>query len=307
MFSRPDTGSRVAAPTTFTTRGDATRWLARVEADIHTGDLLDRDGGKIEFDQYADQWLAARVHLRPKTTELYEYLLRVHLSPTFGHVPVKKISSASIRSWNSQLRAGSLSDTSAAKAYRLLRQILQTAVDDRLIRDNPCRIKGAATERTRERVIPSINGVTRLADTIEPPYRAMVLVAAVAGLRKGECLGLARRHLELEAEPPMLTIERSRLETIEHGMIFQEPKTSAGYRRPALPPILVEELQAHLDQFVGADGESLLFIDALTKDTPSKTTWRTTWDRARRNSKVDCTFHDLRHVAGTLNAAAGAT
>ena len=28
---------------------------------------------------------------------------------------------------------------------------------------------------------------------------------------------------------------------------------------------------------------------------------------ARANADVDCTFHDLRHVAGTLNAAASAT
>jgi integrase len=90
-------------------------------------------------------------------------------------------------------------------------------------------------------------------------------------------------------------------------MIFQEPKTAAGYRTLALPPILVEELKAHLDKFVGDDDDALLFVDALTKETPSKTDWRTLWDRARRESGVECTFHDLRHVAGTLNAAVGAT
>jgi hypothetical protein len=31
----------------------------------------------------------------------------------------------------------------AAEAYRLLKAILNTAVDDGLIRRNPCRIKGA--------------------------------------------------------------------------------------------------------------------------------------------------------------------
>jgi hypothetical protein len=35
-----------------------------------------------------------------------------------------------------------------AKAYRLLRSIMNTAVDDGLIRRNPCRIKGASEEKT---------------------------------------------------------------------------------------------------------------------------------------------------------------
>lgn len=90
-------------------------------------------------------------------------------------------------------------------------------------------------------------------------------------------------------------------------MIFQEPKTSAGYRRVALPPIVVEELRTHLEHHVEEGDDALLFTDPNTKDTPSKTEWRTSWDRTRRRSGVDCTFHDLRHVAGTLNAAVGAT
>jgi Phage integrase SAM-like domain len=37
-----------------------------------------------------------------------------------------------------------LSPVTAAKAYRLLRAIMNTAVDDGLIRRNPCRIKALA-------------------------------------------------------------------------------------------------------------------------------------------------------------------
>ncbi len=55
MYSQPDTGGRVVAPSTFKARGDATRWLAKSESDLHAGDLLDPDGGKVAFGQYADQ------------------------------------------------------------------------------------------------------------------------------------------------------------------------------------------------------------------------------------------------------------
>ena len=42
-------------------------------------------------------------------------------------------------------------------------------------------------------------------------------------------------------------------------------------------------------------------------ETRKRVTGRRAWDRARRSTGVACSFHDLRHVAGTVNAAAGAT
>jgi integrase len=213
---------------------------------------------------------------------------------------------APVRRWHAQLAGERISPTTAAKAYRLLRQILEAAVDDRLVRANPCRVKGAATERSRQRSIPSVDEVRRLADAIEPRYRAMVLMAAFAGLRKGECLGLARCHLALDADPPTVTIERARVET-RTGIVFQQPKTDAGYRTLALPALLVGALHDHLEAYVADGPEELLFTTERSGGTPARSTWRRVWTAARETAGVDCTFHDLRHVAGTLNAAAGAT
>ena len=90
-------------------------------------------------------------------------------------------------------------------------------------------------------------------------------------------------------------------------MIFQEPKTLAGLRSIALPLSVADELRAHLESYVGSDPDSLVFTAQRSGDTPTKIVWRRVWDKARLASEVGCTFHDLRHVAGTLNAAAGAT
>ena len=65
----------------------------------------------------------------------------------------------------------------------------------------------------------------------------MVLLAAYAGLRKGECFGLARRHLDLRTKPPTVTVERTRIETASLGMIFQAPNQGSmarlGHASPA--------------------------------------------------------------------------
>ena len=44
-----------------------------------------------------------------------------------------------------------VSPVTVAKAYRLLKAIFNTAVDDGLLRRNPCRIKGAGQEKSPER------------------------------------------------------------------------------------------------------------------------------------------------------------
>ena len=260
----------MTGPTTFVAKSDATLWLSTVEADIHRGDHLDPAGRSVTFGEFASRWRATKTSLRPRTQELYDYLLRVHVLPTFGNTPVARVDAAAVRAWNSEVRSGRISDTTAAKAYRLVRQIMQSAVDDRLIRENPCRVKGAATERSAEREIPTLDEVMCLADVIGSRYRAMVLVAAFVGLRKGECFGLARRHVDLEAVPPVVRVERARVDTAEFGMIFQEPKTIAGVRTVALPQVVAAELRSHLQHYVQDSPESLIFTAAHSGDTPRR-------------------------------------
>lgn len=80
--------------------------------------------------------------------------------------------------------------STVAKCYRLLRAMLNTAVEDRHLIANPCTIKGAGVEPCEERSIPSVAEVYALADAVAPRYRALVLLAAFGGLRRGELLGL---------------------------------------------------------------------------------------------------------------------
>jgi Phage integrase SAM-like domain len=51
-----------------------------------------------------------------------------------------------VRQWRKNLLEAGVSAVTAAKAYRLLKAVFNTAVDDGLICRNPCRIKGAGQE-----------------------------------------------------------------------------------------------------------------------------------------------------------------
>jgi hypothetical protein len=72
-----------------------------------------------------------------------------------------------VREWRAALLADGVSVSMAAKAYRLLRAIMTTAVeDDNILSRNPCRIKGAGDEHAEERPVLTVRQVLDLADVV---------------------------------------------------------------------------------------------------------------------------------------------
>src|SRR5581483_6419825 len=91
-------------------------------------------------------WLATRRRpdgrpLTPATRALYADLLHRLILPTFGPAKLASIQPGQVRSWHAKV-ADRTSPLQAAKAYRLMRTILNTAVRDGLLATNPCNIEG---------------------------------------------------------------------------------------------------------------------------------------------------------------------
>ncbi len=105
-----------------------------------------------------------------------------------------------VREWRARLVADGVSETMAAKAYRLLRAVMMTAVnEDRIILRNPCRVRGADKEQPNERPVLTVGQVVALADAVPRRYRAMILLTTFASLRFGEVTALERDDIDLEA------------------------------------------------------------------------------------------------------------
>jgi integrase len=165
-YPGPD-GRMRSAPETFERKADADRYLSLVEAQIMSGQWSDPERGKVRLQDYAETWIAERPGLRPRTLDLYGWLLKRHITPHLGDVPLGKLTTQMIRSWRSKLLAQGVSVTVAAKAYRLLRAILMTAVDeDKILPANPCRVKGAGGEQAAERPVLTVAQVFELASRV---------------------------------------------------------------------------------------------------------------------------------------------
>lgn len=109
---------------------------------------------------------------------------------------------------------------------------MDTAVEAGLIVRNPCSVKGAATERAPEMRVATVAQVAALAEVIDPRFRALVLVAAYAGLRWGELVGLRVKRVDL-LHGRIAVAEQA---TEIHGRFtWGPPKTEAGRRTVTLP------------------------------------------------------------------------
>ncbi|MGO9298673.1 MAG: tyrosine-type recombinase/integrase [Streptosporangiaceae bacterium] len=303
-YRGPD-GIDRAADRTFATKTDAERWLTLAEAEIVRGDWIDPAAGRVPFGPYARSWVAERPNLRPKTMQLYEGLVRLHLVLTFGALNVQDITEPQIRRWRKGLLDAGIGEVTVAKAYRLLKAIMNTAVDDGLIRRNPCRIKGAGQEKSPERPVATIRQVFVLADVIEPRYRALVLLAVFGSLRWGELAALRRRHLDLTSGT--LRVEASVVELVDGSLITGPPKSEAGKRTVTVPAFVLPDIAAHLDRYTAPGDDSLIFTGP--KGAPlRRPNFSATWRRATEAAGLPgFHFHDLRHTGNHIAAATGAS
>lgn len=297
-YRGPD-GLLRSAPRTFVYKADANRWLAFTEAELLSGDWIDPEAGRIPFSEYAKAWVEERPGLRPKTIQLYRYLLRAHLQKEFGSRTIASITEADVRRWRADLLSAGVSPVTAAKAYRLLKSILTTAVEDGLIRRNPCRVKGGSVEKSPERPVLTLAQVYALADAVGSRYRALVLIACFCGLRWGELAGLQRRDIDCDRKT--IRVTRQLCEVAGRPPFLAPPKTDAGKRLVAIPSVILSDVRSHLDTLTPPEADALLFTSPAGKPLRHGNFRRRVWVPALTASGVDVHLHDLRHTGNGLD------
>jgi len=335
----PD-GRYVSAPTTFTTRTDASVWVDVQHADLVRGTWRApvRPSASPTLAAYVGEWIEQHPTARESTKELYRGLLRTCIAPTLGRAAVSRLTAAAVRRWHHDLglrlaadaearrqrlaaagrqgSAASVRDGAArqAQAYRLVRAAMATAVTDGLLAANPCTIRGAATPRravgrsrpVTDRLLSSVQ-VAAAAAAMPARYRVLVLMAAWSGLRQGELLALTRADLDLDAVPARLLVRKAVRRSDAGQVRVDVPKTASSVRAVTLPEPLTNALRDHLEEFV-PDLPGAPVFATRTGTTPARSNLGATWRRACEAAGLPpVRLHDLRHVAQVNAAEAGAT
>jgi integrase len=290
------------APDTFVSKTDAGVWLTVKESEIRKGDWIDPNAGAVLVPDYAATWIEERPGLRPKTVLIYNGLLRKHIAPHFKDVAVAEVTLASIRRWRRNLLDSGVSEVTAAKAYRLLRTVMNTALDDGLIRRNPCQIKGAGTEHSPERPVLTVTQVYALADAVGLRYRALILLAAFTSLRWAELAALRPEDINLDTRTVRVTRQ---LYYHGPGHSFGPPKSRAGVRVVDFPELIVPDVRKHLGWLPSS--VALVFATSSGSPLAHSNFRRRVWLPALAAIGLDgIHLHDLRHTGNQLTANAGA-
>jgi integrase len=289
----------------FKRKRDADAYVNLVEVDRLQGALIDPRLGRITVGEWWDRWWPTVTNLRPSTRARDAQYFRTHALPTFGRTPIGKLDRSALRAWVASLGSPSGSNLAPATIHRvvqLLNKCLGAALEDRLITHNlVAQLPLPRIERREMRFLTSDELFT-LADSIDPRYRAFVLLGGFGGLRLGEMLGLRWGRVDLLRR--RVHVAETLVDIAGH-IDFGPPKTKAAVRSVPLPRFVADELA----QLATAN----VAPDRLVFQSPDGLPIRATLFRRRFwASAVDAAdlaplrIHDLRHTAVSLWIADGA-
>lgn len=229
---------------TFTRKVDAARFAATVEADKARGDYLDPDGGRVTFGAYAAAHLAAQT-FDPSTRQAVELRLRLHAIPVLGGLQLQQIKPSTVQAWLRSLEP-------LAPSYRRViavnvSSVLAAAVDDGLIRRNPCRAGSVRAPKVEPRRVEPWPAQTLLAVRAALPdrYRILATLAAGLGLRQGELFGLSPTDVDFLRGRVEV---RRQVRILGSRLVFAPPK-GGKTRHVPLPAAVRDELAVYLAAF----------------------------------------------------------
>lgn len=201
-----------------------------------------RGSTRLRLGDFLDQWLRTDAKARCRPTELRrrQSIIRVHLKPRLGHVPLAKLAPATIQEYVTGLTC-----RSAWHIFKVLRAALNHAVRMDLILSNPCDRVTAPRQPRHKPTLWTVEETVRfLAECrrSSPRWYPLFMTEVSTGLRLGELLALQWRDVNLDAGRLYVTQGLDRPQG--GGFTFGEPKSEKSHRPVRLSQEVVEELRA---------------------------------------------------------------
>jgi integrase len=282
----------------FERKLDAERFLAGLCADLMRGSYVDPRDGKVTLRAYAEQrWLPAQVHLRPNSASTYASHVANHVVPLLGDRPLGSLRRPDCTAFVAALTA-SLAPSTVHTVYAVLRSLMQSAVEDQVIAANPC--ARVPLPRLDKRVVVPMTAaaVSALAASMPARYEVAVWLAAGAGLREGEALGLTVPRVQFLARR-VVVVEQMQNRSLS------PLKTKASTRVVPVDDLVLTAVTEHMRRWQSGPSE-LLITNRLGKPV-QRNSFGHCWREAVSAAGLapGTRFHDLRHFYASTLIAAG--
>lgn len=286
---------------TFRTKKAAEQWERDMIDQAQQGVMPYHGDGTLG--DFLDEWESTiRPGLRANTWSGYEKVVSSRLRPAFGDTPLRKIDQRLVQDWVNTLVAEDLNPRTVEFYFSVLSVIMKMAAEYGLCK--PVRRAGRNGGGVRlpkkvksRRPIPSPAEIMRLADAIDPRYRACVLVAGFCGLRQSEVFGLHPSAVDFERHKVIVR------RTVEHATGSVVDLTKNGKDREATMATVVESaLEQHIREHPHPD-----FVFHTRGHHLAATSFHhEIWVPAREAAGLDGVwFHSLRHSAASIMIGAG--
>jgi integrase len=226
------------------------------------------------------------------TSRGYAYLLRKHLLPFFGDNKLTEITRQMVQAFVAQL-GQRLAPKSVALAKNCLSKVLSTAMEWGYLEANPANgVRLPARISHRERTVLPSEQVRRLVAELQEPYKSMVLIAVLTGLRRGELFAL--RWSAVDFERKLIHVRES-----VYAGHFGAPKTRSSFRKIPMGEAL-EEIFLRLRGRNAVASELVFPSQKGTPLGPENVLKRTIHPACERLGLPKVGWHDLRHTSATL-------
>lgn len=291
----------------FRTKREAEAYQASMAVAITQGTYVAPERGKVTLATWWDTYRTTGTwdNLRFSTQARYTSLMTHHVLPVIGARPLGSLRRQDVHTWQGERRAAGISPASINAAHRVLKTVLQTAVNNDHLAANPA--KGVTPLRVVRKEMRHLTAaeVDALVAATREEYRLMVRFLAWSGLRFGEASALRWDNVDL-AGARVRVVES--YGTVGATLILEEPKTAGSRRVVSLPAFLVQDLRRHM---LAQEPNALGLVFPTSHGEPirhynwHKRVWLPALERAGLKDPQP-RIHDLRHTAVALAIKAGA-
>jgi integrase len=284
----------------FRRKVDAERFVTALEHARNSGAYVDPSAGRITVGEWAERWLAAQMHLKPKTQASYKSLLQTCVLPRWGQVQLGRITFGAVAEWVNDMQRDGRSASRVRQAYHLLTGMLHAAVKDGRLPRNPATGVDLPRLTSKKRRYLRHDQLHALA-TAAGRYRVLVLTLGYCGLRWGEASALRVHNVDLDRGRLNIT---DAVAEVNGRVVFGTPKSHQARWLP-VPAFLLDELR---EELVGRGPDDLVFPSPQGTVLRVQNFRRGYFDRATKEAGVaGLVPHELRHTAASLAISAGAT
>lgn len=195
----------------FRIKKDAEAALVGLAKDVQDGRFV--PVGRRSVAEYLTGWLETLplTGRRATTIHGYTWLITKHLIPEIGHIPLIDLTAVDIDRAYAAMIAKGLALRSVRHGHSALRRALADAFDKGLIPSNPADRatppKPSATRAPETEVWTPAELRTFLDRTADHHHGALIRLAAMTGLRRGELCGL--RWADVDLDHARLTVTQS--------------------------------------------------------------------------------------------------